>query len=157
MTKFSWAGVRVNAGGEPLLIDALEGRNGEVQGRLGAEHPGLIEVAPGPVGVALLTHTQGSLRRGSAASSSGAGCHLGGARRISGRSERRTGLNGVTIGPLADAAGVSKGHLALLFGNREQLRLANPEAAVALFGRHVREPAAQAPTPAAALKQICLG
>ena len=56
-TKLSWAGVRVNAGGEQLLIDALEGRNGEVQARLGAEHRALIEVATGPVGVALLTHT----------------------------------------------------------------------------------------------------
>lgn len=69
----------------------------------------------------------------------------------------RYGLNGVTIGPVADAAGVSKGHLALLFGNREQLQLATLEAAVALFGRHVMEPATHASTPAAALKLICLG
>src|SRR5207253_3280260 len=69
----------------------------------------------------------------------------------------RYGLNGVTIGPVAGAAGVSKGHLALLFGNREQLQLATLEAAVALFGRHVMEPATRASTPAAALKQICLG
>ena len=69
----------------------------------------------------------------------------------------RYGLNGVTIGPVADAAGVSKGHLALLFGNREQLQLATLEAAVALFGQQVKEPATQASSPGAALKQICLG
>src|SRR4051812_39614378 len=57
ITKLSWAGVRVDAGGEQLIIDAIEGRNGEVQGRIGDAHRPLIDVAAKPVSVALLTHT----------------------------------------------------------------------------------------------------
>ena len=34
------------------------------------------------------------------------------------------GIDGVTMGSVAEAAGVSKGHLALLFGNREGLQVA---------------------------------
>ena len=67
------------------------------------------------------------------------------------------GLDGVTIGPVADSAGVSKGHLALLFGNREQLQLATLEAAVSLFRERIISPAKTAPTLAAQLRHICLG
>lgn len=57
VTKLSWAGVRVDAGGEQLLIDALEGKNGEVQSRLGAVQRPLVDVGTSGIGVALLTHT----------------------------------------------------------------------------------------------------
>lgn len=67
------------------------------------------------------------------------------------------GLNGVTIGPLADAAGVSKGHLALLFGNREQLQLATLDAAAAVFREHVLAPAERASSAAEKLRRVCLG
>ena len=67
------------------------------------------------------------------------------------------GLDGVTIGPVAAAADVSKGHLALLVGSREQLQLATLEAAVALFRERVIFRAEAAATPAATLRQICLG
>jgi AcrR family transcriptional regulator len=67
------------------------------------------------------------------------------------------GLNGVTMGQLADASGVSKGHLAILFGNREKLQLATLDAAVNLFREHVMIHVEAAPTPEEKLRRYCFG
>ena len=58
VTKLSWAGIRLAApSGEQLVIDGLEGRNGEVQGRLGVNREPLIDLADRPIDLALVTHT----------------------------------------------------------------------------------------------------
>lgn len=57
VTKLSWAGVRLNAGGEQLVVDGLEGRQGEVQGRIGQPRKPLVDLADRPVDFALVTHT----------------------------------------------------------------------------------------------------
>lgn len=67
------------------------------------------------------------------------------------------GLNGVTMGQLAEAAGVSKGHLAILFGNREKLQLATLEAAGALFRERVMKHVEAAATPEEKLRRYCAG
>lgn len=67
------------------------------------------------------------------------------------------GLNGVTIGQLAEAAGVSKGHLAILFGNREKLQLATLDAAAALFRERVMKQVESASTPEEKLRRYCSG
>jgi AcrR family transcriptional regulator len=67
------------------------------------------------------------------------------------------GLDGVTIGPVAAAADVSKGHLALLFGNREALQLATLQAAVDLYSSRALEPALRAGTARERLRRLCEG
>jgi AcrR family transcriptional regulator len=67
------------------------------------------------------------------------------------------GLNGLTIGQVAEAAGVSKGHLAILFGNRESLQLATLDAAVEIFQENVGRAAEAAKTPEEKLRLFCLG
>jgi AcrR family transcriptional regulator len=67
------------------------------------------------------------------------------------------GLNGVTIGQVADAAGVSKGHIGILFGNRENLQLATIDAAVNVFREHVLADVERAKTAQAKLTAYCLG
>jgi AcrR family transcriptional regulator len=67
------------------------------------------------------------------------------------------GLNGVSIGQVAESANVSKGHLAILFGNREKLQLATLDAAVALFEKHVVEHARAASEPEERLRRFCFG
>lgn len=57
ITKLSWAGIRITAGAEQLVIDGLEGRNGEVQGRIGPNRRPLIDLAETSIDVALVTHT----------------------------------------------------------------------------------------------------
>lgn len=53
----SWAGVRIEAGDQRLVIDALEGRTGEVQARIGPNRLPLLPIADRPLDVALVTHT----------------------------------------------------------------------------------------------------
>jgi L-ascorbate metabolism protein UlaG (beta-lactamase superfamily) len=55
--KLSWAGIRVEAGDQHLVIDALEGRTGEVQARIGPSRLPLLPIADQPLDVALVTHT----------------------------------------------------------------------------------------------------
>lgn len=74
-------------------------------------------------------------------------------RRVRGDESRRTilahavdtasvdGLDGLTIGRLADAAGHSKSGVATLFGSKEQLQLAVVAAAREVFIEHVVAPA----------------
>jgi AcrR family transcriptional regulator len=73
------------------------------------------------------------------------------------RTASAVGLNSVTIGQLADAAGVSKGHLALLFGNREQLQLATLDAAIALFRARVLRANGEELSAIKRLERYCLG
>jgi AcrR family transcriptional regulator len=69
----------------------------------------------------------------------------------------RQGLDGVTFGQVAEAAGVSKGHLAQAFGGREALQLATLDAAVELFSERVLNPANAEPTALERLRHVCLG
>lgn len=63
----------------------------------------------------------------------------------------------MTIGQLAEASGVSKGHLTLLFGNREQLQLATLDAAIALFRGRVLAGNENEPSAYKRLERYCLG
>jgi AcrR family transcriptional regulator len=56
------------------------------------------------------------------------------------------GLDGLSIGRLADAVGMSKSGLFAHFGSKEELQLATIETAWALFGELVIDPALAAPT-----------
>src|SRR3954465_14746757 len=56
------------------------------------------------------------------------------------------GLDGLSIGRLADAVGMSKSGLFAHFGSKEELQLATIETAWALFGELVIAPALAAPT-----------
>jgi AcrR family transcriptional regulator len=69
----------------------------------------------------------------------------------------KQGLNGVTIGQVADAAGVSKGHIGILFGTRENLQLATIDAAVGVFRENVLGAVEQATTARGKLRAFCLG
>ena len=60
------------------------------------------------------------------------------------------GLEGLSIGRLAEAVGMSKSGLFAHFGSKEELQLATIEAASALFAEQVIEPALLAPTGARA-------
>ena len=65
------------------------------------------------------------------------------------------GLEGLTIGRLADDLGMSKSGLVGRFGSKEQLQLAALEQAAEVFRRTVYEPAAAAPPGLARLEAIC--
>lgn len=67
------------------------------------------------------------------------------------------GLDGVTFGQVADAAKVSKGHLAQLFGDREALQLATIDAALEIYAARVAADADAAPTARERLRRHCLG
>src|SRR5215210_7763894 len=54
------------------------------------------------------------------------------------------GLDGLSLGRLADAVGMSKSGLFAHFGSKEELQLATVEAARAIFEELVIEPAAEA-------------
>jgi AcrR family transcriptional regulator len=56
------------------------------------------------------------------------------------------GLNGLSIGRLADAVGMSKSGLFAHFGSKQELQLATIEVASAIFSEQVLEPALVAPT-----------
>jgi L-ascorbate metabolism protein UlaG (beta-lactamase superfamily) len=58
VTRLSWAGIRVDVNDQRLIIDAIEGRNGEVQSHLGAPLKPLVPIASDDkrVDIAVLTH-----------------------------------------------------------------------------------------------------
>jgi AcrR family transcriptional regulator len=56
------------------------------------------------------------------------------------------GINGLSIGRLAEAVGMSKSGLFAHFGSKEELQVATIEAARAVFAEQVIEPALLAPT-----------
>jgi AcrR family transcriptional regulator len=65
------------------------------------------------------------------------------------------GLEGLTIGRLAETLGMSKSGLVGRFGSKEQLQLATLDLAVDIFRAAVYEPAATAPAGRARLLAIC--
>jgi AcrR family transcriptional regulator len=64
------------------------------------------------------------------------------------------GINGLSIGRLADAVGMSKSGLFAHFGSKEELQLATIETARAIFNETVVEPALTAPTAYERLQQL---
>jgi AcrR family transcriptional regulator len=65
------------------------------------------------------------------------------------------GLDGLTIGRLADQLGMSKSGLVGRFGSKEQLQLATLEQAAEIFRETVYQPASAAPPGLARLNAIC--
>src|ERR1700694_5970037 len=65
------------------------------------------------------------------------------------------GLDGLTIGRLADEAAMSKSGLFGLFGDKEQLQLATLEAGVELFRREVLDAALEVEPGRARLLTLC--
>lgn len=63
-----------------------------------------------------------------------------------------SGLEGLTIGSLAEATGMSKSGLFAHFGSKEELQLATVQAARSVFMEQVFQPALQAPR---GLKRLC--
>lgn len=64
------------------------------------------------------------------------------------------GIEGLSIGRLADAVGMSKSGVYTHFGSKEELQLATVEAAESLFARQVIVPAADAPTALGRLRLL---
>jgi AcrR family transcriptional regulator len=64
------------------------------------------------------------------------------------------GIEGLSIGRLADAVGMSKSGVYAHFGSKQELQLATVEAAESLFARQVTEPAAHAPTALGCLREL---
>jgi AcrR family transcriptional regulator len=64
------------------------------------------------------------------------------------------GIEGLSIGRLAEAVGMSKSGLFAHFGSKEELQLATIETASALFSELVVEPAATAPSGLERLEQL---
>lgn len=67
------------------------------------------------------------------------------------------GLDGLTIGRVAAEAGVGKGNIQVLFGDREALQLATLEHASSLYRRAVTEPALDEASPLARLLALVDG
>ena len=65
------------------------------------------------------------------------------------------GLEGITIGGLAAALGMSKSGLVGRFGSKEELQLAALEEATTMFRRAVYDPAAEEPAGLRRLNAIC--
>lgn len=65
------------------------------------------------------------------------------------------GLDGLSIGRLADHIGMSKSGLYAHFGSKRELQLATIEAADAIFRREVLEPALAAPEGLARVRAFC--
>ncbi len=65
------------------------------------------------------------------------------------------GLDGLSIGRLADHIGMSKSGLYAHFGSKEELQLAAVETAVEIFADEVIRPARGAKTPLARLEALC--
>ena len=65
------------------------------------------------------------------------------------------GLDGLSIGRLADATGLSKSGLFAHFGSKEELQLATVDHAAAIFVREVIEPARAAPKGVARVWALC--
>jgi AcrR family transcriptional regulator len=64
------------------------------------------------------------------------------------------GINGLSIGRLADAVGMSKSGLFAHFGSKEELQLATIDTARELFNELVVEPSLQAPTAYERLQKL---
>ena len=64
------------------------------------------------------------------------------------------GIGGLSISRLADAVGMSKSGLFAHFGSKQELQLATMQAAGALFGEHVLDPAAARAQRLAQLRQL---
>ncbi len=64
------------------------------------------------------------------------------------------GLEGLSIGRVAADAGVAKGNIQVLFGDKESLQLATLENAVELYQRVVLDPAMALATPAVRLEAL---
>jgi AcrR family transcriptional regulator len=64
------------------------------------------------------------------------------------------GIDGLSIGRLASAVGMSKSGLFAHFGSKEELQLATIAAASEIFAHEVVEPAATAPTGLERLRQL---
>jgi AcrR family transcriptional regulator len=67
------------------------------------------------------------------------------------------GLEGLSIGRLADATGMPKSSVYVLFGSKEELQLATIDAARASFIRQVVEPALERPPGRDRLLALCDG
>ena len=67
------------------------------------------------------------------------------------------GLEGLSIGRLADALGMSKSGLYAHFGSKEDLQLATIETAVKIYNRKIVEPALAAPPGRRRLLRLCDG
>jgi AcrR family transcriptional regulator len=65
------------------------------------------------------------------------------------------GLNGLSIGSLADHIGMSKSGLYAHFGSKEELQLATIDTALAIFGAEVVEPTESISDPIARLEALC--
>jgi AcrR family transcriptional regulator len=65
------------------------------------------------------------------------------------------GLEGLSIGRLADHIGMSKSGLYAHFGSKEELQLATVDAAGEIFSAEVIAPIEQAATPVAKLEALC--
>ena len=65
------------------------------------------------------------------------------------------GIEGLTIGRLADYAGMSKSSLFSAFGSKEELQLATIEEANTIFDREVIAPALEASAPLERLRALC--
>jgi AcrR family transcriptional regulator len=65
------------------------------------------------------------------------------------------GLDGLSIGRLAEAVGMSKSGLFAHFGSKEELQLATVETASDLFDEVVIDPALAAPTGIERLRRLC--
>ncbi|WP_242107451.1 TetR/AcrR family transcriptional regulator [Luteimonas aquatica] len=68
----------------------------------------------------------------------------------------RSGLEGLSIGPLAQSVGMSKSGVFAHFGSREELQLAVLDLAGERFAAHVFMPAMQAPRGLARLRALLL-
>ncbi len=69
----------------------------------------------------------------------------------------RDGLEHLTIGRVAADAGVSKGNIQVLFGDKEALQLATIDSGVAIYVRMVVEPALEHASPLARLTALIEG
>ncbi len=67
------------------------------------------------------------------------------------------GLDGLSIGRVAGQAGVAKGNIQVLFGDKEALQIATLEHAIAFYRRLVVTPAMALATPAARLRALVAG
>jgi AcrR family transcriptional regulator len=67
------------------------------------------------------------------------------------------GIQGISIGRLADAVGMSKSGLFAHFGSKEELQLATVDAASEVFAREVTTPAAEAQTGLERLRRLVDG
>jgi len=69
----------------------------------------------------------------------------------------REGLDGLTIGRIASDAGISKGNVTVLFGDKQAIQVATLDAAVELFVARVVAPAAGHKSPLRRLRALVEG